>query len=79
MGWGGGIALSVLEFEKLTSASHGAWCLGDRSSRSVAISQASFYSSSPPPPPSPFLVLGVEDCCLRLNEGVLIKDKNLWI
>lgn len=68
----------MLEIEKLTSASHGARCLGDRSSGSHAVSQASFHSSSPPPPP-PFLVVGLEDSCLRLNEGVLIRDENLWI
>lgn len=67
----------VLEREKLTSDSHGARCLSERSFGSQADSQASFQSSSP------FLEVGLEEIGRRRvvvvgwERVVRIEDGNL--
>lgn len=67
----------VLEREKLTSDSHGARCLSERSFGSQADSQASFQSSSP------FLEVGLEEIGRRrvvvvgCERVVRIEDGNL--
>lgn len=70
-------AMWVLEREKLTSDSHGARCLSERSFGSQADSQASFQSSSP------FLEVGLEEIGRRrvvvvgCERVVRIEDGNL--